>query len=163
MDYIYIYIYIYIYTWTIYTWTICYGLCVMDSILWTIYDGLYIYIYIYMMDYKYIYIYIYILSASWKLPGRFFYGFRSRHHPTFSYGFRRWFLYGFRRRRKHFVWFPSLFCCLWFPSRQETFFMVSVAESFLLFPSRQVTFVCFFIAAGNILSAASNVLLDPGK
>ena len=36
-------------------------------------------------------------------------GFRPRHPPTFSlYGFRRWFFFGFRRRRKRFsLWFPS--------------------------------------------------------
>ena len=49
-----------------------------------------------------VYIYIYTLSASRKPSGRFlwfpsstssnvFYGFRRRHHPTFLYGFRRWF------------------------------------------------------------------------
>ena len=49
--------------------------------------------------------------------------------------------FGFRRRRKHFLWFPSL-AFLWFPSRQETFvygfrrgtffYMVSVAERFFM-------------------------------
>ena len=33
----------------------------------------------------------------------FFNGFRRRHHPTLFNGFRRWFLYGFRRGRKLFM------------------------------------------------------------
>ena len=38
------------------------------------------------------------------------------------------FVDGFRRRRKHFVWFPSLVFVKWFPSWQENIFcMVSVA------------------------------------
>ena len=84
-----------------------------------------------MYMYMYVYMYIYILSASWKLPGRFFMvsvvditqRFRTvsvvgflwfpSSQETFFYGFRRWFFNGFRRGKKRFL-------------------MVSVAERFLM-------------------------------
>ena len=54
---------------------------------------------------------------------------------TFSYGFRRWLFYGFRRGRKRFLMVSVAERFLWFPSRQVTFFFVS----------RQVT--CFIAAS----------------
>ena len=116
-----------------------------------IYIYIYIYIHTYIHTYIHIYIYTYIYICLVRLGNYqdvFVDGFRRRHHPTFSYGFRR--------------------CLLWFPSSQETFFngfrrcfvygfrrgrkrflMVSVAERFLffmvsvqasnVFKSRQVT------------------------
>ena len=96
-----IYIYIYIYTCVcIYIYIMCY---------------VYIHIYIYI----YIYIYIIFLVRHGNRQDAF-YGLRRRHHPTFCYGFRRWFSHGFCRRRKH-LFMVSVVGCLWFPSWQEKF------------------------------------------
>ena len=73
------------------------------------------------------YICLDILSSSRKPSGRFCYGFRRRHHPTFVYGFRRWFFYGFRRRRKRFFMVSVVGFVIVSPSSQETCFMVSIA------------------------------------
>ena len=130
-----------------------------------IYTCIYIYIYIHI----YIYIYTYVFSASWKLPGRFFLWFPSSTSPNVFVWFPPFSFYGFRRRRKR-CFMVSVVGCLWFPSRQETFFMVSVAERFKRkwFPSWQVTLFSFYRGKYHFfrgkerlfLIAASNVFLS---
>ena len=67
----------------------------------------------------------------------------------FSYGFRRWFVYGFRRGRKRFL----------MVSVAERFLMVSVAASNIFVLSRHVTFAYrgkYFIAASNVFVLAAS-------
>ena len=81
----------------------------------------------YIRMYTYIYIYIYICSSR-KPSGRFFHGFRRRHHPTCFYGFRRCFsFYGFRRRRKRFCMVSVGISFMVSVVAGKQLFMVSVA------------------------------------
>ena len=114
---------------------------------------MYIYIYIERETEKtymcmYIYIYIYLVRLG-NYQDVFFYGFRRRHHPTFSYGFRRWFLF--------FVWFPSRqemfsygfrrWFVYGFRRGRKRFLMASVAERFLMVSVAASN--VFFIAASD--------------
>ena len=66
----------------------------------------------------------------------FFYGFRRRHHPTFSYGFGRWFVYGFRRGRKHFFHgFRRWLSFYDFRRGRKTYFICMVSVAGLLVDS----------------------------
>ena len=82
------------------------------------------------MMYISLYIYIYIKFVTETVRTLFIiivYGFRRRHHPTLFYGFRRWLFDAFRRRRKHFLWFPSLVFFMVSVVAGKHFFMASVA------------------------------------
>ena len=77
-----------------------------------------------------------------------FYGFRRRHHPTFSYGFRRLFVvYGFRRGRKRFLMVSVVGVYYGFRRGRKRFLMASVAERFLMVSvSASNVFCCFVLS-----------------
>ena len=179
--YIHIYIYIYIYVHT-HLQQSSISLTAPQGRLDVLRHGMYIYIYIYrererdshihiythiqisislslsLYIYIYIYIYTYILSASWKLPGRFF----MVSVVDITQRFRMFFCMVSVVAGNYLLWFPSLLLFNGFRrGRKRFFFMVSVAERFLMVSVAASN--DFLIAASNISSAASNVSFYRGK